>query len=287
MAEVDFGEYRDPDVSEGRVQAQSVLNALGAAISLALVLGIGIWGYKLMVRDVSGVPVVRALEGPMRVAPQNPGGAQAAYQGLAVNTVAAEGQTASLPETVVLAPSPLSLAEEDLPVPELARHAPAVAPAPREDGGVLTVSFNADAAVAAALADIEVLPGSVPGLSRSLRPRQRPASDLVARAAAATPMASDAGQVREIDPSGIPSGTRLVQLGAYDDVETARAEWDRIARRFSAHMETRDRVIEAAMSGGRTFYRLRVHGFADEAEARRFCAVLLAENADCIPVLIR
>ena len=63
---------------------------LGAVVSLALVAGLGVWGYKLTVRDVSGVPVVRALEGPMRVLPTDPGGKLATHQGLAVNAVQAD-----------------------------------------------------------------------------------------------------------------------------------------------------------------------------------------------------
>ena len=47
------------------------------------------------------------------------------------------------------------------------------------------------------------------------------------------------------------------------------------------------RVIQEAESGGRTFYRLRAMGFDDINDARRFCSVLVAENADCIPVTTR
>ncbi|MFD1809072.1 SPOR domain-containing protein [Gemmobacter lanyuensis] len=38
---------------------------------------------------------------------------------------------------------------------------------------------------------------------------------------------------------------------------------------------------------GRTFYRLRAQGFSDEADARRFCAAITAEGAECIPVTLR
>ena len=38
-------------------------NIAGAAMSVALVIGIGVWGYKLLVRDVTGIPVVRAAAG--------------------------------------------------------------------------------------------------------------------------------------------------------------------------------------------------------------------------------
>ena len=76
------------------------------------------WLFKC--RDVTGVPVVRALEGPMRVTPEEPGGDQANYQGLAVNTVAAAGIAAGPADRLVLAPPPLDLSAEDRAATELA-----------------------------------------------------------------------------------------------------------------------------------------------------------------------
>ncbi len=96
-----------------------LVNVAGALASLTLVVGIGVWGYKLMVRDVSGVPVVRALEGPMRVLPEDPGGRPADNQGLAVNTVAAEGTAAPPPDRLALAPRPVDLTDEDAPMGKL------------------------------------------------------------------------------------------------------------------------------------------------------------------------
>ncbi|MFZ8875361.1 MAG: SPOR domain-containing protein, partial [Paracoccaceae bacterium] len=52
-------------------------------------------------------------------------------------------------------------------------------------------------------------------------------------------------------------------------------------------MAERSRVIQRADRGGRIFYRLRADGFADLNDARRFCALLVASNADCIPVTVR
>ena len=80
------------DAGESRVS--NLTNFAGAALSLALIIGVGVWGYKLVVRDVSGIPVVRAMEGDMRVLPDNPGGAVALHTGLAVNEVAASGEAA-------------------------------------------------------------------------------------------------------------------------------------------------------------------------------------------------
>lgn len=90
-----------------------VTNFLGAAASLALLIGIGVWGYKLVMRDVSGVPVVRAIEGPTREQPKEPGGVAAQHQGLSVNDVAAAGEAGGPAEQVVLAPAPIELTPED------------------------------------------------------------------------------------------------------------------------------------------------------------------------------
>lgn len=92
------------------------VRVLGALASMALVVGVGVWGYKLMIRDVSGVPVVRALEGPMRLQPDSPGGQQADHQGLAVNAVAAAGTAAPTADRLMLAPRPVELTAEDTPI---------------------------------------------------------------------------------------------------------------------------------------------------------------------------
>jgi len=47
----------------GAARAGALVNYAGAAVSLALIVGVGVWGYKLVVRDVSGIPVVRAMAG--------------------------------------------------------------------------------------------------------------------------------------------------------------------------------------------------------------------------------
>jgi hypothetical protein len=91
----------------------------------------------------------------------------------------------------------------------------------------------------------------------------------------------------EIDPATLPPGTRLVQLGTFDSVGDARTAWGRIARRFDGLMDDKARLIAEAEAGGARFYRLRAAGFEDLSDARRFCAALVAERADCIPVVAR
>ena len=84
------GGHHAPASAEGATltpQSNSLtfmMNLAGAAISLALLIGIGVWGYQLLSRDVSGIPVVRAAEGEMRVRPEDPGGQLAQHTGTPV-----------------------------------------------------------------------------------------------------------------------------------------------------------------------------------------------------------
>lgn len=308
-----------------RARFSRTLSLLGAAASVALVAGVGFWGYKLVMRDVSGVPVVRAAEGPMREQPANPGGSQADHQGLAVNAVAASGSAEAPADRLTLAPPAIRLTEDDKPLPQLvAENAPAELPTvpadpeAAESPGVseeAMASFqngDIDALVAELAREAETLSAAVPasaqapaivqpeplqpalspspailnapGVKVSLRPSARPARFSPAPAAAAP--AARAATV-DVDPATLPAGTRLAQLGAYESPEVARAEWDRIHARFADYLAGKQRVIQRAESGGRTFYRLRAMGFAGLSDARRFCSALVAGNADCIPVTTR
>ncbi|MEQ6248235.1 SPOR domain-containing protein [Sulfitobacter sp. HNIBRBA3233] len=294
-------------------------NFAGAAISLALVVGVGVWGYKLLVRDVSGIPVVRAAAGEMRVRPENPGGQFAEHQGLSVNSVAAIGTADTAADRLKLAPQPVDLDEEDQPIPQETTPVVTEAQADTDDSdsdeeaafdvaaalesgnvddlvaqltnGVapLEAQENAEEILAALSADDPVpavLTG--PGLRASLRPSIRPAGFSPARRAepqTASAAAPAAGV--EIDLASLPAGTRLVQLGAFDTPDIAREQWARLASRFAPFMAGKSRIVQEASSGGRTFYRLRAHGFEDIGDARRFCSALVAESVDCIPVVTR
>lgn len=342
MADFDF----DGAAGPGRgASAQRWINLAGAATSVALILGVAVWGYRLAVRDVHGVPVVRALEGPMRVAPDNPGGVVTAHQGLAVNDVAAEGVASAPADRLLLAPRPVDLTEEDaagtiaaLPAPVSGRADGAVAldlpplgaeppepelivelaPPPTDPAPALSAI---DLAVAEALmgdpetagageelldlaeslaagavplagtlgqagSGAQVIPANLPAgaITRSPRPMPRPGG---ATAPAVVTPAAAPQTLPEIDPAALAAGTRLVQLGAFDTEDDARAEWTRVLTRFGALMDGKAPVLQTAQSGGRTFWRLRAHGFADDADARRFCSALVAEQTSCIPVTVR
>lgn len=326
----------------------------GALISLALVAGVGVWGYQLLVRDMTGIPVVRAMEGPIREAPSNPGGEVVPHLGLSVNEVAAAGEAAPREERLLLAPVPPALSDEDLvamptaeagepmgaevlavetpvaaiviaPEPDInpsflavpvivPEATPEVANLPEEgaviapDGQAMTaeqVLALADqiAAGAVPLTDltagtdvpavvslvgvvpVAVIDRAVPGVATALVPPSRPGS------LAAPAIAVDEAVAAAIAPPAltteIAAGTNLVQLGAYETPEIAAQEWDKLQDRFAEFMAGKERVIQQASSGGRRFFRLRAMGYTDLSDARRFCAALAAEEAACIPVVVR
>lgn len=307
--------------AEPRINSlKKMTNLAGAVASIALIAGVGVWSYNLVMRDVSGIPVVRAAEGEMRVRPEDPGGQLAQNTGLSVNEVAGAGAAAAPADRLVLAPQPIELAEEDAPMTQTV--APVQQPAPLDVAASLEADVT-NAAAAAPASDIDALvreltagaatidaedgeiqpvlasvsaaqvpqvtptppvvtgPGPKSSVRPQLRPRSAPAVVIPASIPAAAPATAD------LDASTLPAGTRLVQLGAFDSPEIARSQWDKMQARFGDYLTGKDRVIQQAQSGGRTFYRLRAHGFTDLSDARRFCSALVAEGADCIPVVTR
>lgn len=296
MAEVDFDRFDpaaggQPSVRRG----MSPANLVGAAASVVLAVGLGVWGYQIAVRDALGIPVVRAPEGPMRLAPPNPGGRVADHQGLSVNNVPAVGVAAPVPDQLTLAPRPVDLTPQDVAGLGQAEE-PAVQPVP----GLLTappvevqptlVSATSagpvvDVTPQETMAPAVIVPG---GIGKTMRPQARPSG--LAPPPAATEAALEttlASVAQEVDPASIAPGTWLVQLGAFDATDQARSAWDKLAGPFSELMSGKERVIQTATSGGRSFFRLRAKGFADRSEAQRFCAALVAEGATCIPVAQR
>ncbi len=276
---------------------------IGAFLSLALAIGIGVWAYKLIMRDVSGIPVIAASSDPMRIAPEDPGGTSAQNQGLSVNAVAEEGSVTN-PQKVTLAPRPVVLVTDDLASKELKQKATEALRVSNVEITSLDMNMLADEIVGdgpePSIADVQIDGNQVENALRlalsgeieqeaederqsaaSLRPRARP-SDI-----SPAPNRVELASVQEIAPENIPAGTALVQLGAFDSEAIARTEWMRLSQKFPSFMAERSRVIQRADRGGRIFYRLRANGFADLNDARRFCALLVASNADCIPVTVR
>lgn len=344
-----------------------MVNVIGAVTSVMLILGLVVWGYKLVMRDVTGIPVVKAIEGPARVAPEEPGGDLARNTGLAVNQVAADNPAKPAEDPLVLAPAPTALAETDAAMGSMGAtaHAPsnplptatlmlpeetappmtdaeiaarlAVAPTdglpPAAEGPVTEAvaatapptAEEAAAEAAAAAAPVEVktaTDAAVLAAMASPRPSRRPAerAEVVVASAEPAPKAeavtltkaaeqpaekpaekpvveakaeakpepkAETKAEAKAEPAPVKSakvetGTQLAQIGAFDSEEQARTQWARVSKKYGALMAGKEPVLQEHVSNGRTFIRLRVAGFGDSADAKKFCAELSSGGTDCI-----
>ncbi|HLS58775.1 MAG TPA: SPOR domain-containing protein [Paracoccaceae bacterium] len=305
------------DHADGRPAiSPAIRRAAGAALFLVLVIGMAVWAYRLGTRDATEVPIIRAMEEPARVQPDDPGGIVAAHQGLEVNSVLA-GEPAPVPdaanppaihrpevtlqpedgpqgELVVATPEipPMTLgADDDLRMPppesgpELAEADPAPASHP---GGEVAALIEAALRGAEAAAEEE----SATALVAGPRPRGRPAglASRPARAEApapqslppASPAPTSAAAAREV--ASVAPGSRLVQLGAFDSEGLARQVWSQLTQAHGDLLGSRSLFLERATHNARVFYRLRVAGFSDVDETRIVCERLRDRGVDCIPV---
>lgn len=288
----------------------------GAAVFLGLVAALGLWSWRLGTRDAGEVPIIRAMEGPARVEPADPGGARAAHQGLEVNAVLAGKPAQVAPEAAKVEAPVVALAGEDAAQGELVLSAPAAMaervaaesgelpmPVPEEADATLALlgpdANGPDAPAAdapapilgdAAIAAVEPEATAAAGP----RPMNRPANLVVARS---RPAAARATAAKVVEPgpapaaahevSGLQRGTRLVQLGAFDSEAITRRAWDQLVAKNPDLLASKSLYIERTTANARVFYRLRVAGFTNTDQTREMCEALRARGIDCIPVTLQ
>ena len=341
MTQLYGGEYDFAASDDDRLIPGRARKLAGAALFLAMVGAMGLWAYRLGTRDAAEVPIIRAMEGPARVQPAEPGGLQAAHQGLEVNQVLAgrPDPAAPQPHARVAAAEPASLAEEDAPQGELVIAAPPVLaadalaagedlPMPPADDveGMEVALIEAPAAVtavdpasSAAVLDEALAPDpaaqAAAAVAAGPAPMRRPANLVLARAAApettpAPAVAPAVARTSEKTPEAAPkpaakpapeaakpaakpparevssakSGSRMIQLGAFDSEALARQAWNILAQTNRDLLASKSLYVERTTANARVFYRLRVAGFADQAQTQKMCEALRSRNVDCIPV---
>ncbi len=288
---------------------------------VAILLAGGVWIYSLGTNSENlQIPIVSSPEGSMRVAPDDPGGHLADNQGLSVNEVIERG-AAVISSDLTFAPEPLGLVEEDLPMGRLR----GIESTPTTKAGqnttdtttrqlnlqtADTIKLNAHADLPVGLGSVDegfligdsepkdsivqstndvkaVVSPTVSGVSLSVRPNLRPQELRLPPPTSSPERVALSTETLEVLPEDVPIGTNVVQLGAFSSADVARNEWSRLHSSFGAYMGGKKRIVQFAEGGGRTFYRLRALGFSDLSDARRFCSVLVAEGAECIPVVTR
>ena len=279
----------------------------GAALSLFLLAGAIGWSYQLIVRDVNQIPIVRAQLGPLRVAPDNPGGLTAANQGLSVTQLAVN-EKPLLSNEIYLAPAAEILNEENLALKVTEEYE-----SNKVDGTFEIKEVNAENSM-----NLEALPDQKEVDSRSndvgvlskaaFSQKKIEIENAVSLALSITndPDKSLSWLRPKIRPVGfyrngnitedqivsnepmpkLPIGSAVVQLGAFDSKSLAESEWQRFEKILGSILIPKKMVVQKAESGGKIFYRLRASGFSDISDARQFCTAI-SDKVACIPVVTR
>lgn len=134
---------------------------MGALVSVGLMVALLAWGWQLVSRDVSGVPVIKAVAGAARTTPEEPGGELTSHTGYSVNTVA-EGNEAAPAQQIAIAPGATGLAADDVAMGELGATAqdpanPTDEPLSFDGEPILPMSDSEARALAKAQAEAEAI----------------------------------------------------------------------------------------------------------------------------------
>ena len=298
---------REGEVKQSNFNFNVAFYWVGAALSLSLLTGAIGWSYQLIVRDISQIPIVRAQLGPLRVAPDDPGGLTAANQGLSVTQLAVN-ERPLLSDEIFLAPAAEVLSEEN------------VALQISEENSSITNKENFDTLEVSTenSLDLKILPEqNATGLASNneavlstaaFSPKKLEIENAVSLALALTnevnssfnslrpkirPVVLNQTQTDNIAQSvpnelvvTLPVGSEDVQLGAFESKSLAEIEWQRLEALLGSVLTSKNMVIQKAESGGKVFYRLRAFGFDDLSDARQFCSAV-NDKVACIPVVTR
>jgi hypothetical protein len=254
--------WRAPRRSVGPLDPQIVRMGLIAA-GFAGVVALGVGGYALLGHRSHTVPVVEADSRPIRVRPDNPGGATVSGADEQILGGTGSGKVDAMAPAAE-APAPQALRAQI----EAARQPPPVQPA---------ILPPQSAPSPAQKVSLTPLPAPAPPLISDM-PENRPSLT------AGRPLAHGAKPPIAAQPaasSGATLAGMQVQLGALDSEQAAMTEWQRLSRRMPDLLGTKHPAVMRAEHDGKTFWRLRTGGFSDVASATAFCSQVRSKGVGC------
>ena len=258
---LDMPTYRVPR-SEGLDGSTKRLALTAAGLGAALVLVLGLWSTS---GQRSGdVQVIRAEPGPYRVKPTDPGGMKlnGAEEDISSGTGKADNLTPP-PET----PEPSALRKN------------------QSDSAASSAPAAPSAATAASLSSTAIAPNkpavsaTAPGPASATKPAV--STPAPAAATPATRPAVAAPAPASPRAAAEPAGKTEVQLAAVGSEADAQKEWARLAHKAPELFSSRKALVTRLDRDGKAFWRVRTGGFADIAEATRFCEQARAKGVAC------
>lgn len=231
--------YRVPRHRRGMdpLTRRLVVIACGLGATMIVVVG----GWSMLNHRAGTIPVVEAVNGPMKVKPANPGGMQIAGASDDLSSGDGSGVDGKL------APPP------ETPAPQALR-----APPPPVAAGPVPAPAALPAIAAAPMRPVDTKPVPIPDKHV---------------AAAASPSGKDT-----IAPAGKDT---LVQLAAVRSETDAKSTWERLNKRMPDLLAQRHPAFSKVDHDGRTLWRVRTGGFSDITQAKDFCGRVRAKGESC------
>ena len=299
--------------NDTRSNKLSFFSLFGAIISLNLILWAGYWAYSLISRDINGIPIVAAQPGPLRVAPEVPGGIEAENIELAVSKIASQ-ELPPNPQAVELAPYTAKLNADDITINQALKqkklidsqikkrtqgHLQAVEPELLNEISLVpiktsiestdyTIADNQSELVAAALAlalkpnndqlSNKVISANIK--SNIIKPMPRPGS--------LRTNPTSLNSKNSILPilGSVETGLAVVQFGSFENKQLAITEWGRLSENLSVILDDRPKFVERIQRNGNEIYRLRLGGFVNIDDASRFCSAVISQE-NCVPIIAK
>jgi D-alanyl-D-alanine carboxypeptidase len=182
---------------------------------------------------------------------------------------AAPAQPPPEPVAVISAPAQVKFPDaRSAPVLQPPLHIPNVQPIPRDNSApILVASYEPSPAT---------IPQVMPVPRSSVATDNRPGSIKVTTSSGVTP-----AKLANAAASAVAAHSWTIQIGAFNDVPSARAELAAYAEKSADRLGQAERIIVPYTgSDGKTMYRARFGNFA-EAEARALCFTLTHEGHSC------
>lgn len=271
----------DPDLTDhkrpkGMDPGTRLLALFAGGIGALLVVVVG--GWSLVGHHETGIPIVDAPTGPVRIKPIDPGGMQLmGVQNLAQTNGSAASGLAPGPE----AAQPQALqAQVDAARQADAPPAPVIAPEkqPVASGDAPAAAAPVASGSAEPAAPVAAVPTTAPtngaaGVAPDAATPAASSDDDDQAASAPVPAAQPAAAS---DTHGV-----AVQLAAVDSEAAAHLEWARLSHRAPGLFAHHTPAIVPVSHAGKSFFRLRTSGFASVSEATGFCSHAKAQGIAC------
>jgi cell division septation protein DedD len=242
------------------VIALLVLAAFGGVVWLAYTQGVQ--------RGRSDAPrIIAAASGPMKTAPDNPGGEPTQYKGLKIYEQPAPADDAN--EETDTAPQPPTAV-----TPKTEAAPPVATPVLRSQPKAETPKAETPKIAAAPPAQI-AKPKPVVTQAETVKPKpvQTVATAPPKKLAAVPPAPAAASS----------SGGYVLQIGAYKSESEANGAWHSYQAKHPITGGYNSDVKQVDLGDKGVWYRLRIGSFADKDAATAFCDKLKSDGATCFP----